>query len=120
MILEARRRLQVYLSSICRNKDKHSVAFSEGNITTPAGSTATLDVDVGSGVETPSQIDERLKTVLLESRSIMADVESVTSEQAPGTLADGAPTLSTAPTSGTSIKPETPLMGGLTLVTKDE
>ena len=86
---------------------------------TPAGSTATPDVNVKSGVGTPSQIDERLKTVLLESRNIMDDVESVTSE-APVTLAGRAPTLSTAPSSGSSIKPETPLMGGLTLVTKDE
>ena len=96
-----------------------SVAFSEGDIMTSAGSTATIDVDVGSGAETPSQIDERLKTVVRESRNIMADVESVTSE-APVTLAGGAPTLSTAPSSGTLIKPETPLMGGLRLVTKDE
>ena len=86
---------------------------------TPAGSTTTPDVNVGSGVETPSQIDEGLKTVLLESRNIMDEVESVTSE-APVTLAGGALTLSTAPSSGTSIKPETPLMGGLTLFTKDE
>ena len=86
---------------------------------TPAGRTATLDYQVGSGVGTPCQIDDRLKTVLLESRNIMDDVESVTSE-APGTLAGGAPTLSTAPNSGTSIKPKTPLLGGLTLVTKDE
>ena len=46
---------------------------------TPAGSTTTPDVNVGSGVETPSQVDERLTTVLLESRNIMDDVESVTS-----------------------------------------
>ena len=99
-----------------------SVAFSEGDIMTPAGSTATIDVKVGSGVGTPSsssQIDQRLATVVLESRNIMADVKSLTPE-APVTLAGGAPTLSTAPSSGTSITPETPLMGGLTLVTKDE
>ena len=102
------------------SEQEPSVAFSEGDIMTPAGSTAAVDNQVGSGVGTPSQIDDCRKTVLLESRNIMADVESVTSEAPPGTLAGGAPTLSTTPSSGTSIKPETPLMGGLTLVTKDE
>ena len=87
---------------------------------TSAGSTATIDVNVGSGVETPSQIDQRLATVVLESRNIMANVESVTSEAQVTLVAAGAPTLSTAPSSGTSIKPETPLMGGLTLISKDE
>jgi 16S rRNA G527 N7-methylase RsmG len=57
-----------------------SVVFSEDDIMTPAGSTATVDVDVGSGAGTPSQIDLRLATAVLESRNIMDDVESVTSK----------------------------------------
>jgi hypothetical protein len=96
-----------------------SVAFSEGDVMTPTGSTATINIAVGIGVETHSPIDQQLATVVLESRNIMSDVESATSE-APVTLVGGAATLSTALSSGTSIKPDTPLMGGLTLVTKDE
>ena len=37
---------------------------------TPAGSTATIDAKVGSGVGTPSQIDQRLATIVLESRNM--------------------------------------------------
>ena len=68
------------------------VTLPEGDIMTPAESTTTPDVNVESGAGTPSQIDERLKTAFLESRNIMDDVESVTSE-APVTLAGGALTM---------------------------
>ena len=81
---EKRRKTLIRVHLSTAPEAKWSLVFSEGNIMTPAGSTATIDVDVGSGVlETPSQINDRLATAVLESRNIMADVESVTSE-APG------------------------------------
>ena len=84
----------------------------------PIGGAVALDIAVEEGTLISDPVDERIAAALLQARALMADDESVAeSPTASGVLAP-APTDATV--SPSSSKPEKPIIGGITLVTKDE